>query len=227
MVEIKGQGIQGHDRQGNLWKLGSHKLAQGLPEGFDLYLMRNTDHIAALTIKDALKPNAKETIEGLHREGFKTMILSGDRESKTQIISNHLGISLYYAEKSPSEKMEILKELSTQEKIVMVGDGINDAPSLSLADVGISFGEATQVAKQSADIILLNNDIRALMRTIKLGKLTLRTIKQNLFWAFAYNIIAIPVAALGFLNPMWGALFMAFSDVVVIGNSLAMKIRKT
>ena len=225
--EIKGQGIVGIDSHGTEWKLGSKKLNRTLPDGFDLYLLRNDDHIASLSIKDALKEHAKTTIEGLHEAGYKTMILSGDREAKTKIISDNLGITTYHAEKSPKEKMEILKSLSSEEHIVMVGDGINDAPSLSIADVGISFGEATQVAKQSADIVLLNNDINALLRTIQLGKLTLRTIKQNLFWAFAYNIVAIPIAALGYLNPMWGALFMAFSDVIVIGNSLAMKIRKT
>ena len=150
----------------------------------------------------------------------------GNKEAKTTFIAENLGIQMFYYEKSPEEKLEILKELSSKQKVVMIGDGINDAPSLSVADVGISFGEATQVAKLSADIVLLNEDIKELLRTIAIGKKTMKTIKQNLFWAFAYNIVAIPIAALGYLNPMWGVMFMAMSDVVVIGNSLAMRISK-
>ena len=109
----------------------------------------------------------------------------------------------------------------------MIGDGINDAPSLSESTIGVSLGEATGVAIQSADIILLNkNNLSQLPLSFKISKHTLLTIKQNLFWAFSYNIIAIPVAAFGYLNPMWGALFMAFSDIVVIGNSIRLKYKK-
>lgn len=109
----------------------------------------------------------------------------------------------------------------------MLGDGINDAPALSKAFIGISLSNASQIAIQSSDVILLNkNNLNQLNKAFKISRHTLRTIKQNLFWAFSYNIIAIPIACLGYLNPMWAALFMAFSDIVVIGNSIRLKFKK-
>jgi len=122
---------------------------------------------------------------------------------------------------------EILKNLNNNKNTIMVGDGINDAPALSKASLGISLGNASQIARQSSEIILLNkNNLNQLPKVLEIGKHTLITIKQNLFWAFSYNIIAIPIACLGYLNPMWAALFMAFSDIVVIGNSIRLKFKK-
>ena len=127
----------------------------------------------------------------------------------------------------PNEKLEKIKQLVNKTPTAMFGDGINDAPALAQSTVGISIGNATQVAIQSADVILLNkNELSQLPKALQVAKHTLLTIKQNLFWAFAYNIVAIPIAAMGFLNPMWGALFMAFSDVIVIGNSIRLKYKK-
>ena len=126
----------------------------------------------------------------------------------------------------PIDKIDIIDNLVQKSPTIMVGDGINDAPALEKATIGISFSDSTQIAIKSADIVLLNkNTIEKLPLTLDIGKHTLLTIKQNLFWAFSYNIIAIPLAILGLLNPMWAALFMAFSDIVVIGNSIRLRYK--
>ena len=135
-----------------------------------------------------------------------------------------IGINNIYGEHLPHEKLEKIDELNKNGFTAMVGDGINDAPALAKAHIGVSLGGSTEVAIESAQVVLLNADnLKQIDTAYKISKHTLKTIKQNLFWAFSYNIVAIPIAALGFLNPMWGALFMAFSDVIVIGNSLRLK----
>src|SRR5690606_30796120 len=122
------------------------------------------------------------------------------------------GIEVVYSEKLPQEKLDIIDSYKKRGTTAMVGDGINDAPALTTADVGVSLGNASQVAIQSAKVVLLNNDLKSVISLLKVGKHTLITIKQNLFWAFFYNIFAIPLAALGFLGPMLAALAMACSD---------------
>jgi len=152
---------------------------------------------------------------------------SGDKLKKCKILAKELGIEKIYGEHSPIEKTDVISKLSKKSSIIMIGDGINDAPALEKATIGVSLGNATQIAIQSADIILLNNEnLEQLPKTLEIGKQSLLTIKQNLFWAFSYNIIAIPLAISGMLNPMWGALFMAFSDVIVIGNSIRLRYKK-
>ena len=133
-----------------------------------------------------------------------------------------------YGEVKPADKLALVERLQNEGRCVaMAGDGINDAPSLAIANVGISISNASDVAIQSSQVILLDkNDLSILLKTITISRLTYSTIKQNLFWAFFYNTIAIPFAAFGFLSPMIGALSMAFSDVIVIGNSLRLKTRK-
>jgi Cu+-exporting ATPase len=134
-----------------------------------------------------------------------------------------IGIDEVHAEKLPDEKLAVIDIYKRKGKTIMIGDGINDAPALTQADVGISMNDSSQIAIQSAKVVLLNTDLQSVVTFLQISKHTLITIKQNLFWAFAYNVVAIPIAAFGFLNPMLGAFAMAFSDVVVIGNSLRLK----
>ncbi len=225
--EIKGVGINakaGNDE----YYLGSERIlpADVDPTGANLYLVKNKKLIAALSIEDDVKEGSKELIEYLSTEGISSVILSGDTEEKCKRVAEQTGIQKYYASLLPHQKLELIDEFKKQGYVVMVGDGINDAPSLTSAHAGISFGNASDIAIQSANVIILNNTMSKIAEAHLLGKHTLRTIKQNLFWAFCYNIVAIPLAAMGFLNPMWGAAFMAFSDVMVIGNSVRLGFKK-
>ena len=154
-------------------------------------------------------------------------MISGDHKEKCDQLNQILSFNKVYSNQLPEEKLKIIEKLNINNDTIMLGDGINDAPALSKAFLGISLGNASQIAQQSSEIILLNKDnLNQLPKALKIGEHTLKTIKQNLFWAFSYNIIAIPIACLGYLNPMWAALFMAFSDIVVIGNSIRLKFKK-
>lgn len=225
--EIKGCGMEATNTNGDRWQLGSESwLGENAPGGFDLYLRKNGSYKGGLRISDALRPDAKETIARLHEMGYKTILLSGDRKEKCERIAAQLGIDTVFAEQTPEQKNQHLSALMETAPTAMVGDGINDAPALARAAVGISLSESTQIAIQSANIILSNNKLSSLPRAIQLGIYTDQTIKQNLFWAFLYNVIAIPVAAAGFLTPTWGAGVMALSDVVLIINSLRLGVRR-
>lgn len=224
VIEIKGSGMQGSDEAGNLYKLGNNKFTNIQASDFDLLLTKNDVLIAQLNIKDELKENVKETIAYLKTEGLHPIILSGDSKKKCALLENELQIEII-GELKPEDKLERIEALS-KEVSTMVGDGINDAPALSKAHIGVSFSKASNVAIESADIVLLNNDFGLLKTAHKIALMTLQTIKQNLFWAFAYNFVAIPLAAMGVLNPMMAAFFMLFSDLVVIGNAYRLKLRK-
>ena len=209
----------------NIYTIGSSKIYSS-PEKYDLFVLKNNQLIATLNISDELKTNTDLVISSLHKRGYTTTLLSGDKKEKCNQIASGLGITTTYSEQLPQDKIEKIEKLVSSNKTAMVGDGINDAPALAKATIGISLGNATQIAIQSADVVLLNNeDLSQLPQTMQIGKHTLLTIKQNLFWAFAYNIVAIPIAVMGLLNPMWGALFMAFSDVIVIGNSIRLRYK--
>ncbi len=226
--EIKGVGIRGTDENGQSYELisGSAASGRGLYDGHDLYLFRDGKHLASLDISDTLKPDAEQTIATLKSMGINTVLLSGDSENKCAAVAHSLGFDSYKSGMLPQDKTTFIKHLMQQGPVVMVGDGINDAPSLETADIGISFGDATSVAMNAADVVILGQgELKLVVTAIEKGKMTLRTIRQNLFWAFAYNLVAIPIAAAGFLSPMVAALSMAFSDVVVIGNSLRIRLK--
>lgn len=226
--ELKGKGISATDDQDNHYILGSYNIARHLTteNQNDLYLIKNDQLIASLDIQDELKPDAKATIDYLLEQNITPVLLSGDNYAKCAQVATELGIDHFYFGKLPHEKLELIDQLSKKMPTAMVGDGINDAPALAKADVGISLSNATEVAVDSAQVILLNGRLSYLKSALKLSKLTITTIKQNLFWAFAYNLIAIPLAATGFLSPMIAAFSMGFSDVMVVGNSLRLKIKK-
>ena len=194
---------------------------------FDIYLKKDNKIIATIDIKDEIKKGTKEVFKNLKENKYTTTLISGDHKEKCNQLNQILSFNKVYSNQLPEEKLKIIEKLNINNDTIMLGDGINDAPALSKAFLGISLGNASQIAQQSSEIILLNKDnLNQLPKALKIGEHTLKTIKQNLFWAFSYNIIAIPIACLGYLNPMWAALFMAFSDVVVIGNSIRLKFKK-
>jgi P-type E1-E2 ATPase len=184
-----------------------------------------------LAISDTIKANAKQTIARLHAQKLTTVMLTGDNKQAAQHIASQVGINTVIAQVMPQDKSQAIKTLQQEGHVVaMVGDGINDAPALSQADIGIAMSSGTDVAIESADITLLGGDIAKIPQAIQLSRLTMRTIKQNLFWAFIYNVIGIPVAAgvlyplFGIvLNPVFAGMAMGLSSVSVVGNSLLLK----
>ena len=186
----------------------------------------NNNILATINLQDKIKDGTKEIINQLKKE-YNTTLVSGDRKEKCEELNRSLLFDKVFSNQSPEDKLKIIENLNKENNTLMVGDGINDAPALSKATLGLSLGHASQIAIQSSEIILLNKEnLKQLPKALKISQHTLLTIKQNLFWAFSYNIIAIPIACLGYLNPMWAALFMAFSDIVVIGNSIRLKFKR-
>lgn len=225
VTEEKGLGMRAEDVEGNHYFLGASKNTDK-DVHFNVSLYKNQSLLAQIEIDDEIKPQAASLISTLKSMGIIPVLLSGDKQSRCEKVALSIGIDEVHGDKMPAEKLTIIDTYRKKGKTIMVGDGINDAPALTQADVGVSMNDSSQVAIQSAKVILLNTDLYSLVKFLQISKHTLITIKQNLFWAFAYNIIAIPIAAFGFLSPMIGALAMAFSDVVVIGNSLRLKVKK-
>ena len=223
-VEEKGLGMRAEDVDGNHYFLGTAKATND--NGFNLALYKNQQLLAQIAVDDEIKPGAAELIAQLKKLNIAPVLLSGDKQSRCLKVAKAIGITDVHAEKLPDEKLAVIDIYKQKGKTIMIGDGINDAPALTQADVGVSMNDASQVAIQSARVVLLNTDLQSVIKFLQISKHTMLTIKQNLFWAFAYNIIAIPIAAFGFLNPMVGAFAMAFSDVVVIGNSLRLKAKR-
>lgn len=226
--EIKGLGIKAEEAEGNSYLLGSYKIAasQTNDNTHTAYLLKNDKLIGWFNLEDEIRPEAKEVITYLHKKNIETILLSGDTLDRTKKIADTLGIDKVYAEKTPEEKLKIIEKLNTEKPVAMVGDGVNDAPALAKATIGISMSDATQLAVQSAQVVLMNKGIHQLPLALGLGKHTFKTIKGNLFWAFIYNVVAIPIAAIGLLQPGIAALAMGFSDVVLAINSLWLRFRK-
>jgi Cu+-exporting ATPase len=179
-----------------------------------------------IDLGDQIRPEAKDVVQYLRQRNIKTILLSGDRHNRVKEIADELGIDQIMAEKSPEAKLQAIKALSAAAPTVMIGDGINDAPALAEATIGISMSDASQLAVQSAQVVLVNSGLHKLTTALGLGRHTYLTIQQNLFWGFIYNIIAIPVAAFGLLSPTFGALVMAFSDIVLAVNSARLYVKK-
>ncbi len=224
IIEIPGKGMSAKDKYARQYSLGRDDFDRS--QGYHLALIRDDEKIAHIFLEDELRPEASAVIAKLHKQGFTTMLVSGDHKDNVRRMATLTGIPTFYAEQLPQDKYALIEKLGLTESLAMVGDGINDAPALEKATVGIAMSGATHVALQSARVALLRPQLTDLVDLFTISKLTVRTIKENLFWAFSYNIVAIPLAVAGFLNPMWGAIFMAFSDLVVIGNSIRLKYRK-
>jgi Cu+-exporting ATPase len=226
--EIKGLGMQAEDKDGNNYLAGSYKAAESFTKDdtHNVYVFKNDALIGWIDVKDEIRAEAKTVIDYLHSKNIKTILLSGDRQSKCNEMAGILGIDTVIAEQTPEQKLAKITELSAVTPTAMVGDGINDAPALAKATIGISMNEASQIAVQSAQVVLMNSGLKNLPTALGLGKHTYLTIKQNLFWAFAYNVVAIPVAAFGFLTPTLGALVMGLSDLVLAINSARLFVKK-
>ncbi|NLU26515.1 MAG: copper-translocating P-type ATPase [Hungateiclostridium thermocellum] len=194
-------------------------------EGKTAMLMAVDDRVEAiLAVADTVKEHSGEAIEQLLKMGIDVYMITGDNERTAKAIAKQVGITNVLAEVLPENKAEEVEKLKKQGRIVgMVGDGINDAPALATADIGMAIGTGTDVAMEAADITLMRGDLRAIPTAIKLSRRTMRKIKQNLFWAFIYNIIGIPFAAFGLLSPIIAGAAMAFSSVSVVTNSLSLK----
>jgi P-type Cu+ transporter len=230
--EIKGMGVKAETTDGDNYYLGSNNNqystsnTQQSTDSHTAYLKKNDLLIGWFDMDDEIREEAKEVISYLHSKNIKTVLLSGDSPERCKKVADALNIDEVYAQKRPEEKLSIIEALNKKTPVAMIGDGINDAPALAKATIGISLSDASQLAMQTAQVVLMNKGIQHLPLALGLGKHTFGTIKGNLFWAFIYNVVAIPIAAMGFLQPGVAALAMGFSDVVLAINSIRLNYRK-
>jgi heavy metal translocating P-type ATPase len=187
---------------------------------------RNSSLLGLIAIADTLKEDAKKAIDQLHAQNLRTIMITGDNSRAAQSIASQLGLAEVFAQVLPQDKARKVRELQTiGARVAFVGDGINDAPALAQSDLGIAMGTGTDIAIEAGHIVLVKGYPERIAEAFALSRVTMRTIRQNLFWAFFYNIAAIPLAALGLLNPMIAAAAMAISSVSVVTNSLQIKRR--
>ncbi len=235
---VTGQGIKANIEGkevlvGALNLLEDNGVKRGYTEKFEklqkeaktaVYVSVDGEVLGIIGIADQLKEDSKQAIKALKEEGLEPVMLTGDNEETARAIADEVGIEKVLAEVMPDEKVEEVRELQKKGQLVaMVGDGINDAPALEQADVGIAIGTGTDIAIESGDIVLVEGDLSAVVKAVKLSHATFRKIKQNLIWAFFYNVIAIPIAFVGLLHPLMGMAAMSFSSINVVTNSNRLK----
>lgn len=235
--EIPGSGILARDNNNRTWRLGAlpwlesegvivpenARFTPGTANQAMVGLASDSTLIGLFVLGDALRPEASEVVRALKASGKRVCMITGDRLGTATATAELLGISPadVFAEVQPEQKAMLIRDLQAKgERVAFVGDGINDAPALEQADLGIAVRRATDIAREAADIVLLRSDLQAVSEALTLARAALRTIKQNLFWAFFYNSIAVPLAALGFLSPIVCAATMGISDLIVIANAL-------
>ena len=195
-----------------------------------IYIIKNSEIIGLIGVNDIIRSNAKDVIKKLNDKHMQTIMLTGDNKSTAEKIARELGITKVIANVLPSEKADIIKDLKlSNNKVMMCGDGINDSPALANSDIGVSVQSGTDIAMDSSDVILTKNDLSSILKLITISEKTIKNIKQNLFWAFFYNLLMIPIA-IGLLkpigisiNPMIASLAMVFSSLTVILNTLRLK----
>lgn len=240
---LTGRGVTGKV-DGNIYYVGSKRsvterglMIDNLAEVTQLeaegktvmFLSDEKNILASISVTDQIKDSSKQAISNLQNQGLTVKMLTGDNLQTAHYIGEQVGLTEQdiIAEVLPEDKADVVRELQQKgETVGMVGDGINDAPALALADIGIAMGSGADIAMETADITLMNSDLVSVSKSIKLSKVTLNKIKQNLFWAFLYNVIGIPFAAFGFLNPIIAGAAMAFSSVSVLLNSLSLNRKK-
>ena len=249
-TSLTGRGLQGEVAGGQTFYIGNRRLMEELQVDLSaseaavlaatqkgqtpIYISENQQLQGVMTVADLLKVDSKETVAKLQNKGIDVVLLTGDNSKTAQAIAKQAGIKTVISEVLPDQKSHAIKDLQSQGKLVaMVGDGINDAPALAVADIGIAVGSGTDIAIESADIILMKPEISDILKALSISHLTIKVVKENLFWAFIYNILAIPVA-MGvlylfggpLLNPMIAGLAMGFSSVSVVLNALRLKYIK-